>query len=203
MGSRAAQLHPAAHASEGGQPVERVRLAKSIREGGGEQGVLGLESAGQGEGNVAGALGGAEFQVLAVRTRADRDQANGRAGFSDRAQVQPAGGGDVAQCSQGRRVHVGVGDCGGTGGQQFGEQAQLGGAVGGLGAVIVEMVAREVGEAGGGKPNAVQPVLVQAVGRRFHGRVLDAGFRQAGEGSGETDRVRRGEAGAGCEARRD
>ena len=66
-------------------------------------------------------------------------------------------------------------------GQQLGEQAQLGGAIGASAAVVVQMVARQVGERRGGQPHAVQPELVQPVRGRLHRRVRDAGARQAGE----------------------
>ena len=85
-----------------------------------------------------------------------------RAGLADGVQIQPAPRGDVAQRGQRRRVHVGVGHRRRARRQQFGEQPQLGRAVGRLGAVIIEMVARQVGEPGRGQPHAVQPVLVAA-----------------------------------------
>ena len=54
------------------------------------------------------------------------------------------------------------------------EQAQLGREVGGHGAVIVQMVARHVGEASDGDFYAIDAELVQAVAGGFHGEMCDA-----------------------------
>ena len=67
----------------------------------------------------------------------------------------------------------------GAGRQQRVEQAQLGGAVGRHVAVVVEMVARQVGEARGGDPQTVQPALLDAVRGSLDRRLPHAGAGQA------------------------
>ena len=61
-------------------------------------------------------------------------------------------------------------------GEQFVEQAQLGGQVGRHVAMVVEVVARQRRERRGLDPDTVEPVLVEAVARRLHDQVVDAVF---------------------------
>ena len=119
------------------------------------------------------------LQLLAVRQRARRQQPDRRPGLADRAAAEPRRARDGGERGQRRRLHVGLRDRGGAGRQQRLEQPQLGGAIGAHGAVVVEVVAGQVGEAGGGQPHAVQPALVEPVRRGLHRRMLDAGPRRA------------------------
>ena len=174
------QFHPAAHAAQRRQPVQRVRLAQRARERRGQQGVVGLEPAGQRQARPrAPHRRRSDLQLLTVRPRAAPRPAGSH------RRPSPT----VRRSSRRRRamsrsaarvvaVHVRVRHRRRAGGQQIGEQAQLGGAVGRLGAVIVQMVARQVGESRRGQSHAVQPELVQPVRGRLHRRVRDAGSGQ-------------------------
>ena len=76
---------------------------------------------------------------------------------------------------------------------QVGEQPQLGGEIVFDGLVIIEMVAREVGEGAGGDAHAVEPVLVEAVRGRFERQMRDALARQRIERAVQLDRIGRGQ----------
>ncbi len=82
------------------------------------------------------------------------------------------------------------------------EQADLGGEIGLDARVIVEMVARQIGESADGNTHAVEPALVEAVRRGFQRQMSDALARQLIEGAMQFDRVRRGERAVGFPARR-
>ena len=85
---------------------------------------------------------------------------------------------DAAQRSQRLGFHVGIGDRRRTGRQQRVEQPELRGTIGRHRAVIVEMVARQIAEAGRHQRHAVQPPLLDAVRRGLHRHLPDAGPRQ-------------------------
>ena len=73
-----------------------------------------------------------------------------------------------------------------------------------IGAVIIQMVARQVGERRRGQPHAVQPELIEPVRGRLHRRVLRC--RRAARPasvSRQADRIGRGQARTGLEPRRD
>ena len=77
-----------------------------------------------------------------------------------------------AICADLRRLGlVGIGDGGGPLGKQRVEQAELGPQVIVECVVVVEVVAREIGEAAGRKPHAIEAPLLQPVARRFDGEV--------------------------------
>ena len=78
-----------------------------------------------------------------------------------------------------------------AGGQQLAEQPQLGVEVDFRRHVIVEVVARQVGEGAGGQPHAVEPLLVEAVRGGFERQVGDAGARQLVERLMQRDRIGR------------
>ena len=80
-----------------------------------------------------------------------------------------------------------------AGPQQDAEQAQLGGAVILHRTVIVEMVARQVGEGAGGEGNPVETVLAETVARRFENQMVDAGPGEIGEVAVQRDRIGRGQ----------
>jgi hypothetical protein len=63
----------------------------------------------------------------------------------------------------------------------FAEQALLGRGIGGHVAVVVEMVARQVGEGRGHDMHAVEAELIEAVARRLHRHMFDAGGGEIGE----------------------
>ena len=88
--------------------------------------------------------------------------------------------------------HIGVEHGGSAGGHHDLEQAQLGGEVVLGSGVIVKMILGQVGEGGGGDLDAVQAALVEAVGRRLHGEMVDAARRDLGQGAVQGDRVGRG-----------
>ena len=92
--------------------------------------------------------------------------------------------GDVGAARPASRRPVSVlATAGRAGGQQLGEQPQLGGAVGVERAVVVEMVARQVGEPRRREPHPVEPELVEPVRGGLDRRVLHAGARPARPGS--------------------
>jgi len=74
---------------------------------------------------------------------------------------------------------------------------QLGLRVGRHGAVIIEVVAGQVGEPGGLEAQAVQPLLLQPVAGGFQRHMGDAVSCQFGQGVGERDGIRGGQAGGG------
>ena len=59
--------------------------------------------------------------------------------------------------------------------------------------MIVEMVARQIGEGAGGDAHAVEPVLVEAVRGGFQRQMRDALARQLVERAMQFDRIGRGE----------
>ncbi len=73
------------------------------------------------------------------------------------------------------------------------EQAQLGGEIGFHRRVVVEMVARQIGESRGGKLHAVQPILIEAVAGGLDRQVIDLAARQLGQDAVQLDRIRRGQ----------
>ena len=107
---------------------------------------------------------------------------------------RPAGRSRAAAITCGRMLGIGVDDGGAARRQQLGEQAQLGGEVGFHGRVIVEVVAAEIGEGRRLQPDAVEPVLVEAVRGGFEGEVRDALGRQLGQGLVQRDGIGRGQA---------
>ena len=74
-------------------------------------------------------------------------------------------------------------------GEEVAEQAELGVAVVLDGRMVVHVVAREVGVAGGGEPDAVKPALVEAVARRLHREMRDALACELVEAPVQRDRV--------------
>jgi hypothetical protein len=58
-------------------------------------------------------------------------------------------------------------------------------------AVMVEVIAREIGEGGEREPNAVESALVDPERRRLHGEMRDAAPREVVERAMQFDRPRR------------
>ena len=98
---------------------------------------------------------------------------------------------------------VGVQHRGAARRQQAVEQPRLGREVDVHGAVVVEMVLGQVGEAGRGESHAVEPALVEAVARGLHRQMVDALARQGRQILVKRHRVGRGQAGVARQARRD
>ena len=73
--------------------------------------------------------------------------------------------------------------------QQAAEEPQLGGEIGIDGAVIVEVVARKIGEAGGGEADAVEALLLDAVRRGFEGEMGDPVAGERVEALVQPDRI--------------
>ena len=105
--------------------------------------------------------------------------------------------------SAGGAVAVGIHDGGAALRQQALEQPRLGREVGVHRGVIVEMLVRQVGEAGGGELQAVEAMLVETVARRLDRKMRDALARQGREILVELHRIGRGEAGVARQPRRD
>ena len=76
--------------------------------------------------------------------------------------------------------------------QQLAEQAKLLVEIGLEARVIVEMVARDVGEGAGRKPNAIDAALLEPMARRFERKMGDAGLGEIGKDAVKLDGVRRG-----------
>ena len=70
------------------------------------------------------------------------------------------------------------------------EQPQLGGEVGFEGLMIIEMIAGDVGEAARRDAQAVEPELIEAVRRRFDGKMGNALAGQRIDRTMQFDRIR-------------
>ncbi len=75
--------------------------------------------------------------------------------------------------------------------QEVAEQTQLGGKIILGRRVVIHVVAAEIGEGAGGKPHAVEPLLVEAVRRRLHREMGDARVGERLKRPVEGQRVRR------------
>ncbi len=73
------------------------------------------------------------------------------------------------------------------------EELEFGAQIFGKRCVIVEMVAREIGERRGAEANAVEPVLHNAMRGRLQGEMGDAAGREPIQGFVQTHRIRRGQ----------
>ena len=189
------QLHPAAHADEGRQAVEHTGLADGDRETGREQHVVGLEAARQRERDAVAATVLLELDHLAVGAGHGAQQAQRGALLADRQQRRAANRSDGTQGGQGHRVHVRIRHGRGAVRQQLGEQAQLALAIRLQRGVVVQVVARQIGEAGGGELHAIQAELRQPVRGGLQRRVRHTVARQRSQRFGNGNRVGRGERG--------
>ena len=75
----------------------------------------------------------------------------------------------------------------------LGEQAPLGREIGLRRRVIVQMIAREIGEGGGRDPDAIEAELVEPVGGGLHGQALDAGPGDIRQVAMQRHRIQRGQ----------
>ncbi len=198
---RRRELHPPAHAGEARQQRQRIGRAQRLRQRRREQRVVGLEPPRQVHHHLPPPVARRDVQHLSVRKRHGAQQPHRLAALADKAEREPASPGDLPQ--RGERFHLRPGDHRRRRAdrQQLAEQPELGRPVRGHRAVIIEMVPRQVGEAGGGEPHALQPELVEPVRRGLHRRPLDPGRLERRQRLGEHDRVGGGEARPGREAR--
>ncbi len=79
---------------------------------------------------------------------------------------------------------------------RHGEQTGLGGAVGGHGPVVIQMIAGEIGERSGMKTNSRHPVLIEGLRGDFHGHVAHAGGAQLRQPPIQRDHIGSGERGS-------
>ena len=132
-----------------------------------------------------------QLQRLPARMRRGADEPDQRPAFADRLRPHLRPGPGQRFRLQIRHRHPRR-----TCGQHRLEQAQLGGAVGIQRAVIIQMIAREIGEARRRKPHAIQPKLVQPVRGRLDRCRGHAGPGQARQRLGQGHRIGRREAGS-------
>ena len=82
---------------------------------------------------------------------------------------------------------------GAAGRDQIAEQPQLGVEIGLDARMIIEMIARQIGEGAGGDAHAVEPMLVEPVRGGFQRQMRDALAGQRIERAMQFDRIGRGE----------
>ena len=185
-------LHAAGHRRHGGQCARHVgqRMPLGAQRAGHAQQVGGVVVADQAglHRDGLGALVQHEGQALAGVVQA--------AGGQPRVGPLDAGGPDVQPAQLGRqRVALGVVEVDHCGAQaREAEQRPLGRPVGVHGAVVVEVVLREVGEHRHPHAAAGQPALVQANAAGLDGAGLEALVAHAGEGRLQQHGVGRGQA---------
>ena len=128
-------------------------------------------------------------EVLRKAVRRGRDEPQALAGPPDGDEFKPAcfrfGGDGLAALA------VDINDSPGARRQQFTEQAELLREIIVEARVIVQMVARDIGEGAGGKCDAVDAALLQAVARGLEGKMGDAVLGESGKDRMKLDRVRR------------
>ncbi len=169
------------------------RLPRGDAQAGRDQGVGGLEGAGERQAHLDGDAAEADRQALALGRGLAGDQAQALARFAHRqhrlaVHHRPGGeGGEIGR--------VGVQHGGRAPRQQGFEKPQLGRPVGVHAGMVVEVVLAEVGEAGGGEMKAVQPPLVEAMGRGLDRQVGDTALHEPGGQAGDVAGVGRGQAG--------
>ncbi len=156
-----------------------------------DRGVLHLEAADQRQldGVTAAAIG--DLDDLREALDGAADQPDAVALFAD--------GDDVEAALFRGRHHlpgiaiVDIDDCRAVRRDQIVEQAPLGGEIGLDGRMIIEMIARQIGEGAGGDAHAVKPVLIESVRRCFQRQMRDALARQLIERAVQVDRIGRGQ----------
>ena len=153
-----------------------------------------LKSPTSGHDEAAGAPARIEFELDAAHRQRDVHGAHETRGAA-RARLVAAAGDDHAAAAariDGELPAERVVDVDHARHQVFAhEQPRLGGAVAFHGAVIVEVVAREIGERGGAEPHRAHARLVERVRGNFHRHAGRAAGAQAGERALHGDRRRR------------
>ena len=193
----AGELEPALGAGELFQRGEDARrlAAGGDGEAGGDRGVLHLEGADQRQLDFVGRAGMGE--------RDDLREAVDRAADELDVVALHADGHDLEAARLRRLDHlagiaiVDVDHRRAARRDQVGEQPQLGGEIGFDGRVIIEMVARQIGEGAGGDAHAVEPVLVEAVRGGFQRQMGDALAGKLVERAVQFDRIGRGQRAVG------
>ena len=163
VGQGRREFHAAAHADEARQPVEDRRFAEHQGDAGGKQSIVRLEAARQRQVHVEASAAGRQGQNLAVGPGRRTMEGDDRAALANSAEVQ------VRLRRYGRHRLPCLGfqrhrsDGGRATRQQVAEQPQLGGPIGGHAAVVVEVVAGQVGEGAGAEPQPIEPELVETM----------------------------------------
>ena len=168
------------------------RRAAGDRERDGAERVPGLEGAEQRNPNRALLAEAGEGDALAEAfgDRVRQPDIRGRiAAIGDDALAAA-----VAEAREPRRLRgIDVKDGGAVRRQQLGEEP-LGREIRLHIRVVIEMVAGEVGESGGGEREPVETELVEPMARGFERHMIDAGFRQHGEIAMQRHRIGRRQA---------
>ncbi len=199
----AGEFQPPFGAGEMFQRGEHARRLGAGRDGeaGGDRRVLHLEGADQRQLHFIGAAAMGDGDDLREAVDGAADQLDVVAVHADRHDLEAAlpGGLDhlpgiaIVDIDHRRAVRR----------DQVVKQPQLGGEIIFDGLMIVEMIARQIGEGAGGDAHAVEPVLVEAVRGGFEREMRDALARQSIERAVQFDRIGRGERAVGFARRRD
>ena len=187
------QLQPAGNAAQGGERLQRrVQLsAGRDHQAQGGQGVDRLEHADQRQVHRIGLIEEIEEEPLPIRQGFPAGETKVALGDAERETLVTAFLASLAQ----RLVldRIGVQHGGTAVGQKFGEEAHLGGEIALHVAVIVEVVARQVGEGRRLDPDPVQAELVEAMTGGLHDQVIEAVLGKPGETAVQIGRVGRGQ----------
>ena len=101
------QFQPAAHAPQADQVIQRIALPERDGECSGSQGIVGLEPARQGQGDLAANSSRClDTHRLAVRERPGREQTNCGPSLADGVQSKPPASGDILKRGKSGRVQV-------------------------------------------------------------------------------------------------
>ena len=186
-------LHAPGHAFEPGQRLDRGLRGKPGCDRQAERGqcVGCLEGADQRQLDPVRPAQEVEHQGLPVRRGLLGHEAQIAIGDPVGQDLDPAPRAKAAQLLEDRRV--GVEHRRAARGQKLLEQAHLGGQVGRHVAVIIQMVARQVGEGRRRDLDAVEPVLVEAVARGLHDQVFHAVLGEARQTAVQLDGIGRGQ----------
>jgi hypothetical protein len=157
------QLQPAAHAAEPRQQRPRVVEAGRLRHGRRHQHVVGLKPPRQRQQRLVPRAVLFQLQQLPLGSRQHADQPHRVAALAHHAQIEPPRAGDVRQRPQRGGIQRRARDHRAAVAQQLREQPQLRRPVAVHRAVIVQVVAGQVGERRDREAQAVQPALVEPV----------------------------------------
>ncbi len=182
------ELHPAGRAAQQGQRLERLAQAgtASDREPESGQDVVCLEGADEAAAEAMRLAVDLQLQLLPGELGLAPDQPEAPRLGAEVDDLGPARHGDGAQRLELR--DVGVDDGSAALGEALVEEPALGLEVGLEAAVIVEMVAADIGERGGLDGEPGEPLLVQPVARGLDHQMVDAALgelcREAVQGYG-------------------
>ena len=164
------------------------------------QQILHLETTHQWRSNLESVFLDHQDEVLAIGARSTIEQL-------DVLACSAEGGHDVTTLPADRKQlrvlrNIGVQDGLATFRQQLSKKPGLRLEIGLHAAVIVEMIARQIGKGGGAQPHTVEAVLIETVAGGFQRQVIDTGCGQLGKELMQTNRIRRGQLGSAFEAGR-